>query len=167
MTISLVVAAAENDVIGREGGLPWNLSSDLKHFKRITKGHRVIMGRRTWVSIGRPLPKRINVVVTRDRSLSPVGCLVSHSLEEALAVAMAAGDREVFVIGGAELYVQAIGNADRIYLTRVEAKIDGDVRFPVLDEALWTCVETKPQQAGPRDDHAFRFEIWERKKARS
>ncbi len=167
MTISLVVAAAENDVIGRAGGLPWNLSSDLKHFKRITKGHRVIMGRRTWVSIGRPLPKRINVVVTRDRSLAPAGCLVSHSLDEALAVAMAVGDREVFVIGGAELYVQALAGADRIYLTRVAAEIDGDVRFPVLDETLWSCVETNPQQPGPKDDHAFRFEIWERKKARS
>lgn len=167
MTISLIVAAAENDVIGRDGGLPWNLSTDLKRFKRRTSGHPILMGRRTWQSIGKPLPRRTNIVWTRDRSLAPEGCLVVHAWEEALAQArLRDPDGELFVIGGAEVYRYALPFADTIYLTRVEAEIEGDVRFPEVDASTWERTSSEPHPSGPKDDHPFRFETWKRIRGR-
>lgn len=165
MTISLIVAAAENDVIGRDGRLPWKLSTDLRRFKRLTSGHPVLMGRRTWESIGRPLPKRTNLVWTRDRALAPAGCLVVHSWEEALAqAALRDPDGELFVIGGAEVYRHAMPFADTIQLTRVEAEIEGDVVFPSVDPKIWDRTHSESHPSGPKDEYPFRFETWSRKR---
>jgi len=163
MTISLIVAVAENDVIGRDGGLPWKLSTDLKRFKKLTTGHPVLMGRRTWASIGKPLPSRINLVLTRDRTFAPAGCLVAHRWEEALAQArLRDPEGELFVIGGAELYARAMPAARRIYLTRVEAEIEGDVHFPSIDPKCWEKSGSESHPAGPRDEYPVRFEDWRR-----
>lgn len=142
--LSFVVAMARNGVIGRDNQLPWRLPADLRHFKTVTMGKPIIMGRKTYDSIGRPLPGRTNIVVTRDPAYQAEGCLVVHSIEEALA---AAGDAaEVMVIGGAEFYRQLLPRADRIYLTRIDAEFEGDTWFPELDPARW--------QERSREDHA-------------
>lgn len=135
--LSLIVAASLDGVIGRDGGMPWHLPEDLKHFRRITTGHTIIMGRHTWESIGRPLPKRRNVVLSRRRGLHLAGCDVVHSLSEGIALAREDGDDEPMIIGGASLYAAALPLATRIYLTRVLQHVEGDTRFPALDDAAW------------------------------
>lgn len=161
MIVTLVVAAATNGVIGREGGLPWRLPADLQHFKATTMGHHVIVGRKTWDSIGRVLPGRTFVVVTRDPArLGPFaagGPLVVESLEAALELARAAGEDEAMIAGGGELYRLALPRADRIWLTRVAADVEGDVTFPPLPADTWREVE---HHAHPADErHAFPFSI--------
>jgi dihydrofolate reductase len=137
--IAIVVAMADNRVIGRDNRLPWHLPADLRHFKQVTVGKPVLMGRKTHESIGRPLPERTNIVVTRDRSYEAPGCIVVHSIESALK---AAGDHEeVMVIGGTDFYWQLLPKADRIYLTLVHAEFEGDALFPELDECEWREVE--------------------------
>src|SRR3954452_22634299 len=128
MRVSLIAAVAENGVIGRDGGLPWHLSDDLRRFKRLTMGHTMVMGRRTWESIGRPLPGRRTVVVTRQSAytVDADDVQVAHSLAAAVECAASSGDDEAFIIGGAELYRDAIAAADRLYITRVHASVDGD-----------------------------------------
>lgn len=137
--ISIVVAAAENGVIGRANRLPWHLPEDLAHFKRLTFGHPVVMGRRTYESIlaalGRPLPGRTSIVLTRTPDRAPAGAHAVGSLERAIEAA--AGAPELFVIGGAEVYRLALARADRVYLTRIDARFDGDATFPPLDRARW------------------------------
>jgi len=130
MIISLIVAVAENGVIGRENRLPWHLPEDLRHFKRVTMGHPVIMGRKTHESLGRPLPGRRNIVITRQPEYAAAGCEVVHSLAGALA--LCSGADEVFVIGGAAVYGEALPQASRIYLTRVRTAASGDTRFPPI-----------------------------------
>lgn len=161
MRVSLIVAVAANGVIGRAGGLPWRLSADLRRFKALTMGHHLVMGRRTWESIGRPLPGRTTIVVTRREDLPVVGALVARSPDDALR--LAAGDDEVFVVGGAELYRALLDRADRIYLTRVHAEPEGDTHFPPVDWTRWRRVGAEDLPAGPRDDHPSTFEIWERR----
>ncbi|MGB7933581.1 MAG: dihydrofolate reductase [Gammaproteobacteria bacterium] len=137
--IAIVVAMADNRVIGCDNGLPWHLPADLRYFRQVTHGKPVLMGRKTHESIGRPLPERTNIVVTRDRSYEAPGCIVVHSIESALK---AAGDHEeVMVIGGTDFYRQLLPTADRIYLTRVHAEFEGDARFPELDECEWREIE--------------------------
>jgi dihydrofolate reductase len=137
--IAIVVAMADNRVIGRDNRLPWHLPADLRHFRQVTVGKPVVMGRKTHESIGRPLPERTNIVVTRDRSYQAQGCIVVHSIESALK---AAGDREeVMVIGGTDFYQQLLPKADCIYLTLVHTQFEGDARFPELDEREWREVE--------------------------
>ena len=136
--MSLIVAVAENGIIGRNGQLPWQLSADLKRFKRLTMGHHLVMGRKTFESIGRLLPGRTTVVVTRQPMFVAPGALVAHDLPQALQ--LAAGDNEVFIVGGSELYRQALPHVNRIYLTQVQARVDGDVRFPEIDESAWQVV---------------------------
>jgi dihydrofolate reductase len=140
--ISLVVAAARNNVIGKGNALPWDLPNDLKHFREVTSGHAVIMGRKTFESIGRPLPKRRNIVITRQADYAPAGVEVVGSLEAAIA-AVPAGE-EAFVIGGGEIFKQALPMADRVYLTRVEADVEGDAFFPALEPEEWR--ETSRQE---------------------
>jgi len=135
MKISLVVAMAVNRVIGNNNTLPWHLPADLRHFRQLTTGKPILMGRKTHESIGRPLPERTNIVVTRDPSYAAPGCMVAHSVEAALEAA--AGHDEVMVIGGAEFYRQLLPRADRIYLTLVHQAFEGDVFFPALDDAEW------------------------------
>jgi len=137
--IAIVVAMAENRVIGRDNRLPWHLPADLRHFKQVTVGKPVLMGRKTYESIGRPLPERTNIVVTRDRSYEAPGCVVVHSINSALEAA--GGHEEVMVIGGTDFYWQLLPKADRIYLTLVHAKFEGDALFPELDEHEWREID--------------------------
>lgn len=156
--VSLIWAMASNRVIGRGNRLPWKLSTDMQHFRRVTMGKPVIMGRRTFESLKKPLPGRLNVVVTRNPDLLVPGAKVTHSLEDALDIAAAQceidGQDELFVIGGAQLYAAALPIADRLYVTDVHAEIEGDTWFPAFDREAWveeTCLEVP---AGDKDAHA-------------
>lgn len=159
MLVSIVAAVARNGVIGREGRLPWHLPDDLRRFRRLTTGHHVVMGRRTWESIGRALPGRTNVVLSRSPSWQPgdPAVVVARDLEGALAVARAAGDGEAFVIGGADVYAAALASADRLHLTRVAADVEGDVRFPRIDAGDWVETEREEHPADERHAHPFAF----------
>ena len=161
------MARARNGVIGRDGGLPWRLSSDLKLFKALTLGKPVIMGRKTWESLpNRPLPGRMNIVLTRDGSFEPSGAVVSDNLSEAVALAREQaeddGVEEVCVIGGGELFGLALPRAGRLYLTEVEAEVEGDVLFPSFDEHDWREVKRETYPIGDKDDYPFVFRVLER-----
>ena len=166
MKISLIVAVAENGVIGRNGALPWNVPSDLKTFRRITMGKPVVMGRKTFTSIGKPLPGRDNIVVTRDASFSASGTDHAASIDAALDIARRKaterGVDEIMVIGGAEIFALTLPMADRIYLTRIHARPDGDVVFPDPDPGVWREVSRAPVPPDPRDDAAATLLILER-----
>ncbi|MDP4021949.1 dihydrofolate reductase [Methylobacterium sp. NEAU 140] len=157
--IALVAAVARNGVIGRDNGLAWHLSSDLKRFKALTMGRPILMGRRTWDSIGRPLPGRRTLVLTRDAGFSAAGSEVVHGWDAALA---AAADATLMVVGGAEIYALALPEADRIHLTEVEAEPAGDARFPAFDRANFRETLREAHPAGPRDAHPFAFVDLER-----
>ena len=158
--ISLIVAAAENGVIGREGELPWRLSDDLRHFKAVTMGKPIVMGRKTWDSIGRPLPGRQNIVITRQAGFEAPGCDIVSSTEEAVA---AAGDvDEIMIIGGSQVYASFLPAADRVYLTRVHAEVDGDAHFPALDEDTWRLVSDERHAADDRNEFDYSFRLYER-----
>ena len=160
MQVSIIVARARNGVIGREGALPWRLPADLRHFRETTMGKPVIMGRRTWESIGRPLPGRRNIVVTRQSNYHAVGAEIASSWDAALALA---GDApEVMVIGGAALYREALPIAHRIYLTDVQASVEGDTRFPDLDAREWREVERRAVPPDDRNAWACAFVVLER-----
>jgi dihydrofolate reductase len=153
--VSIVVATDERGAIGRDGQLPWRLPDDLKRFKALTLGKPVVMGRKTWDSIGKPLPGRLNIVVTRQEGLALPGATVVHSLGDALAQA---GDAaEVCVIGGAEIYALALPLADTVHLTRVHAIVAADTYFPALDPAEWEQVACEEHAADERHAHAFAF----------
>lgn len=169
MDIAIYVAIAENGVIGREGGLPWRLSTDLKRFKADTMGKPIIMGRRTYEGIGRPLPGRLNIVVTRDKSWRAEGIEVAHSLDDAIALAKVrgrcmAGAGEVCVVGGGEIYAQALPIADRLHVTHVLASVDGDAHFPPIDPSIWRVVSAEDFPAGEKDSHAARYTVYERRR---
>ncbi len=133
--IAIVVAMASNRTIGINNTLPWRIPEDLKHFKALTMGHHMIMGRKTFASIGKPLPGRTTVVVTRDRGLKLDGCVVAHSFQEALMACE--GDEKVFVVGGGDIYAQALPLADRLYITEIQKVVNGDTHFPELDIGQW------------------------------
>lgn len=154
--VSFVVAAAENNVIGHDNQLLWHLPDDLKHFKQLTQGHPIIMGRRTYDSIGRALPNRTNLVVTRQLDWQAPGCETANSVPAALARA-AQLDEQVFVIGGAEIYRQALPAADVIYLTEVHHTFEGDVTFPELNAADWREESRERHEPDERHAHAFSF----------
>ncbi|WP_373513388.1 dihydrofolate reductase [Persicitalea sp.] len=159
MDISLIVAAAENGVIGRDNRLLWRLSDDLKRFKRLTIGHPIIMGRKTYDSIGKPLPGRTSIVITRSQDFSAEGVLVGHSLEEAIEEAKTLGAEEIFIIGGGEIYKEALARklANKIYLTRVQTKIDGDTYFIIPNLFDWEIIENDLHPADERHDYPFQF----------
>lgn len=165
MRLSLVVAVARNGVIGRGGGLAWKISDDLKRFKEITTGHPIIMGRKTFDSIGKPLPNRINIVVSRTMN-EREGVTVARTVEEAIDKARdAAGELgvdEIFVIGGADLYEKTLPLADRLYLTEVDAIVEGDVRFPRFDPAEWRKRAAGRAEKSGRNEHACGFFILDR-----
>ena len=160
--IALIAALDRRHAIGRGNALPWHLPADLKRFKTLTMGHHLLMGRRTWESIGRPLPGRTTVVVSRGGVEVPAGVLTAASLEEAVKLAAAAGDDEAFVAGGAELYRRALPRADRLYLTRVLAPVQGDVLFPAWNPAEWRLIERRDLAAGADTPLPLRFEVYER-----
>lgn len=162
MLRSLVVAVARNGVIGRDNGLPWRLPDDLRYFKRVTMGHPVIMGRRTWQSIGKPLPGRANIVVTHDRAFRAPGCMVVHSMDEAWKAAE--GAEEACVIGGTSLFAESLPTADVIHLTEVEAQVEGDTYFPDFDRSAWREVEVARHAADERHEYPFRIVRLERRR---
>lgn len=165
MIVSAIVAASENQVIGLDNEIPWYLPADLKYFKKTTLGHAVIMGRHTYRSIGRPLPKRTNIILSRDPFLVVQGCLVAHSLEEALTLAADSGETEAFIIGGGAVYAAAMSLLDRVYLTRVHLTVQGDTHFPVLDAATWEQKSATHHEADERNEHAYTFEVYHRRDA--
>jgi dihydrofolate reductase len=153
MQVSIVVAASTNDVIGVDGDLPWRLPDDLKRFKQLTVGKPIVMGRLTWESIGKPLPDRQNIVISRDPDFEAEGCHVVGSPE--LALALAGDADEIMVIGGGHIYRAFLPLADRIYLTRVDAEIEGDAKFPELDMDEWHLIASETHAADERHDHAY------------
>lgn len=157
--ISIIVAVAQNGVIGDKNSLLWHISEDMRFFKRTTSGHPVIMGRKTYESLGRPLPNRTNVVISRTMG-EIEGCTVVHSLEEAIALFPA--EEEVFVIGGAQIYALALDVADRFYLTRVGHDYEGDTSFPKWDESKWQLISREAYEQGEKYPHPFAFEIYDR-----
>lgn len=162
--LDIVVAMAENGVIGRDGDMPWHLSTDLKHFKALTLGRPMVMGRRTFESIGKPLPGRETFVVSRDPAYKPDGVTVFGDLDAALdAAATSAEAKEVpsFVVaGGGAIYAAAIGRADRLHVTRIAASPEGDTHFPTIDPAVWILDKAEPMQRGERDSADATFETW-------
>lgn len=160
MTISIVAAVARNGVIGKAGGLPWRLSADLGYFKRLTMGHHMVMGRKTFESIGRPLPGRTSVVVTRGIAQFPEGVIVARSIDDAIAACV--GDDEIFVTGGAEIYRQAFPLADRLYITEVDAVVDGDTHFPEIKADEWHVVSREQRQADEKNEYGFAFVVYAR-----
>ncbi|MEP7454724.1 dihydrofolate reductase [Phyllobacterium sp. SB3] len=165
--ISFVVAIAQNGVIGRDNDLPWRLSSDLKRFKAVTMGKPIIMGRKTWDSLGKPLPGRTNIVITRDPAFGVDGVVSARSLDEALLIAgsHAAADQadEICIIGGGEIFRQSLGRADRLYVTWVLANIEGDVHFPDIDPAIWSEMSSEEYPAGEKDNYPTRYVVYERR----
>ena len=170
MHLTLIAAVAENGVIGRGGDLPWRLSTDLRRFKRLTMGHAILMGRKTWESIGRPLPGRTSIVLSSQADYPPGydGVFVASDLEAALAQAARTDcmQDEAFVIGGAQIYAAALPLADRLLLTRVHAVVAGDATFPEVDWRQWQLVSEEAHTAGENDDHATSFQVWQRVEGR-
>ena len=165
MRRTLVVAVARNGVIGKDNRLPWRLPDEIAYFKRVTMGHPVVMGRRTWDSIGKPLPGRANIVVTRQRDFQAPGCTVVHSLDEAWeAAARAEGAEEVCVIGGTALFEESLPVADRIHYTEVEADVDGDTFFPPFDRSQWQEREVQRHAADARHAYPYRILVLDRRR---
>lgn len=159
--ISLIAAVARNGIIGENNRLLWHISEDLRRFKALTSGHPVIMGRKTYESLGRPLPGRLNVVITRQADYSAGAAVVVHSLSDALKLFNP--EIETFIIGGAEIYAQALPWADRMYLTEVDADYEGDTRFPTWDRTSWTLIEQEHHANGKDFPYPFSFLTYERK----
>ncbi|MDG1021544.1 MAG: type 3 dihydrofolate reductase [Emcibacteraceae bacterium] len=162
--VSLIVAAATNNTIGKDNDMPWKISSDLKYFKKVTMNKPVIMGRKTFESIGKPLPGRANIVITRDTTFTQEGVITAHSLEMALDVAHGMADvkKEIMIIGGAQIYALTLPIADRLYLTRIHADIDGDAHFPELDEKDWLEYSREDHEKGEKDSHEHSFIVLDR-----
>jgi dihydrofolate reductase len=161
MELSLIVAVSQNGVIGRAGGLPWHLSADLRRFKRITLGHTLIMGRKTYESIGRALPGRTSIVISSQRGYQAPGCEVAADWPT--AVRLATPDSQAFVIGGRQIYQLALPQVQCMYWTQVLAEVEGEVRFPAVDWSEWQLVSEEFQPADDRNDHACRFCVYKRR----
>jgi dihydrofolate reductase len=168
--IVLIVAVAENGVIGADGAMPWRLKSDMQRLKELTLDKPVVMGRKTFASIGRPLPRRTNIVVTRDKAFRAAGVVVTHSFADAMAVATGDALRrfatEIAIIGGAEIYAQWMGHADRLEITEVHARPDGDTRFAAIDPTDWEEVARVRNPAGPGDSADFSYVTFRRRTPR-
>lgn len=162
MKLALIVAVSDNDVIGRAGRLPWRLSADLRNFKRLTIGHPVIMGRKTYELMGKPLPGRTNIVLSRDPSYEAEGCIIAHSLNDAIRKAWRAD--KSFVIGGQKIFEEAIDKADELYITRVKAEVEGDTFFR-FDPTSWKLTSSESCEADDDNQHPFEFQHWVRARA--
>jgi dihydrofolate reductase len=163
MIISLLVAMDENRGIGKSNHLPWRLSSDLKRFRELTMGHHIIVGRKTFESIGKPLPGRQTIIVTRNERYRPEGCLIAHSVEGGIRLAQERGESELFVCGGAEVYAQSLGLADRMYLTLVHATVDADTFFPEWESGDWTEEVISRHDADEKNQFPFTFKLLNKK----
>lgn len=164
MIISLIVAMDEKRGIGLDGHLPWHLPADLKRFKSLTMSHHLIMGRKTYESIGNPLPGRTMIIVTRNPNYQPDGCMVARSLDTAIEFARMGMDNEAFIIGGGDLFEQSIDLADRIYLSLIHASLTADVFFPEIDDKKWQVVKSELVPADEKNLYDFTFKILERTK---
>ena len=161
--VSMVVAAAEDNAIGKHNDLMWRLPDDFKFFKDTTIGHPIIMGRKTFQALGKALPKRLNIVITRQTDFEAPGAEVVGDIDSALIMARDTGTDEIMVIGGAEIYRQALPETNRVYLTRVHATFpDADAHFLVLEQAEWALTGSIPHEADERHKYAFTFEVWDR-----
>ncbi len=163
MIISHLVAASENNVIGKGNEIPWHLPNDLKFFKNKSWAMPVIMGRNTYESLEKPLPGRINVVITKKEDWQRNDVTVAHSIDEAIKKACESDCNELFIIGGGEIFKQSLDIVNRIYLTRVHTTIDGDVFYPLLDETKWKLISEDPYPADEKHQFAYTFQLWERK----
>ncbi len=164
MLISCIVARSKNNVIGKDNEIPWYLPADLQYFKKITLGHHVLMGRNCYVSIGRPLPKRTNVIITRDPFFISSNCLVARSIDEALNMAYENGETEAFIIGGGQIYEQTRDLWDRLYLTEVDIETEGDVFFPDTDlENDWQLISESIHERDEKNEFNYIFRVYERK----
>ena len=160
--VAIAVAIGENFAIGKNNQLLWHMPADLKFFKQTTSGHTVIMGRKTFDSVGKPLPNRRNIVITRDASLKIEGAEVVNSLDEALAITQTE-EKPVFIVGGAEIYRQALPKTDRLYLTTIHHNFDADTFFPDFDRSEWTVINSEPHKADEKNKYDYTFEVLERK----
>lgn len=161
--LSLLVAADETDVIGKNNGLPWRLPNDLRYFKNLTWGMPILMGRKTFESIGRPLPGRQSIVITRNEEWQREGVAAVHSVPEAVEKAKTSGAKEIFVIGGAEIFHTAFAAAGRIYLTRIHHRFEGDTYFPSVDENEWLLAKRVFCTKDEKNAYDHTFEVWERR----
>ncbi len=162
MLVSAIVATAHGGVIGKDNQIPWYLPADLTYFKRTTLNHHIIMGRNCFESIGRPLPKRTNIVITRDTFFTATGVLVAHSVEEALGIAYDNEETEAFIIGGGVIYRETIDICDKLYLTEVDLTVKGDVFFPDIDFSEWKEVWSESHEADEKNEYDYRFRVLER-----
>jgi len=160
MNLTLIAAMAENRVIGKNNDLVWHLPDDLKHFKELTKGHHIIMGRKTFESMGKPLPHRTNIVVTSKEDYKAEGCIVVHNLRD--AIQKAENDSQPFIIGGGKIYKQALEYGDTMELTEIDAEVDGDTYFPEFDRKFWKEVSREHHPKDDKHDYAFDFVRYER-----
>jgi dihydrofolate reductase len=162
MKLSLLLAASENNVIGKNNQLPWHLPNDLKYFKNLTWGLPILMGRKTFESIGKPLPGRKSVVITRQRGWRQEGVDIVYSVKEAIKRATNYGAKEIFVIGGAEIFKTSLPMADRIYLTRIHQQFEGDVFFSELDENEWQLASDRFCEKDEKNSYDHSYQVWER-----
>ena len=163
MKISAIVAAAKNRAIGKDNQIPWHLSSDLKYFKKVTSGHHIIMGRNSFESIGKPLPNRINIVISNNVAYSAEGCIVCNSIEEALSIALKAGETEAFIIGGGKIYEASQQLWDTLYYTEVDALPEADTFFPPLTWENWELDFSESHFKDEKNDHDYTFKIFVRR----
>lgn len=162
MDISCIVGTAHNRVIGKDNDIPWHLPADLKYFKKTTLNHHILMGRTNYYSIGRPLPKRTNIIVTRDPFFIVSNCLVVHSIEEGIEIARANRETELFIIGGGNIYEQTIGLCNKLYHTEIDLKVEGDVFFPIIDLKEWKLISEDPHLADNKNLYDYNFKVYER-----
>lgn len=161
MLISAIVAISQNNVIGKDGHLPWHLPADLQYFKSKTTGHHIILGRKNYEDIAKPLPQRVNLVLTRSASFEAPGCVVLHSLKDAFMFAKNAGETECFILGGAALYKEALPYCKKLYLTKVLADIDGDVLMPSLGDG-WELISEQKREADSKNIYPMLFQVFQR-----
>jgi len=155
--ISMIAAVARNGVIGKDNRLPWNLPADLAYFKKVTMGHAVVMGRRTFESIGRPLPGRCNIILTGDRNYHPENCIIMHSVEEVLEYGK---DRDIFIIGGAKVYKSFMNHAGMLYITLIDRDFEGDAYFPEIDKSQWTVVSQTKWGKDESSGYRYRYIVY-------
>ncbi|OEC41006.1 type 3 dihydrofolate reductase [Aeromonas sp. DNP9] len=163
MKISMIAAMAHDRVIGKDNQMPWHLPADLAHFKRVTLGKPVLMGRKTFESIGRPLPGRRNLVISRNPGYQAEGIEVVGSVEAALALLAGSSVEELMVIGGGHLYAEMLPSADCLYLTQIDLAVEGDTRFPAFDDGQWQRIECESHSADEKNPHPYSFETWQRR----
>ena len=164
MTLSAIVATAKNGIIGKDNEIPWCLPADFAYFKRITLNHHIIMGRNCYESIGRPLPKRTNIIVTRNPFYIATGCITVHSITEGVKIAKQNGETEAFIIGGGEIYKQTMQLLDKIYLTEVDLDTEGDVFFPEFNPAEWHLISEEKHEKDEKNEWDYTFKIFEKRK---